>query len=69
MGNESQSQPQREKIMKKTILLIGLMLGFVLFHMGSVHLSAYSEKNGGWTATEKRQVINLLEKIAENTRR
>ena len=30
-------------------------------------VSAYSEQNGGWSASEKRQVIDLLERISENT--
>lgn len=49
-------------------LLTGLLA--VLFMVGvlvtSVH--PYGETGGLWTASEKRQVISLLERIEENTR-
>jgi hypothetical protein len=49
-------------------LLLAFMAGMIVgwFTVGQV--SAYQEKDGGWSASEKRQVIDLLEKIAENTR-
>jgi hypothetical protein len=30
--------------------------------------NAYAEQEGFWTATEKRQIINLLGKIERNTK-
>jgi len=32
------------------------------------NVESYGERNGEWTATEKRQIIELLERIEENTR-
>ena len=55
--------------MIKKIILIGLFcIGLVsLTSSLTSHIEAYGEKEGGWTASEKRQIISLLETIANNT--
>jgi len=58
--------------MNNTRLAIGFLIAFTLGVLFSPILigiaGAYSEQMGSWSATEKRQVINLLEKIEKNTR-
>lgn len=50
-------------------LLLAFMAGMIIgwFTVGKV--SAYDTQSGSsyWSASERRQVISLLEKIAENT--
>lgn len=53
--------------MKNAKLIMVLIVGFILGHFGIQSLNAYGESEGGWTATEKRQVISLLKEIRDNT--
>lgn len=53
----------------KFALAMAFLAGMVFGWMTVSQVSAYSEKDGGWSASEKRQVISLLEKIVSNTAR
>lgn len=53
---------------RKRIIIVTLLVGIAIGWMTVGFVSAYQEKDGGWSSSEKRQVIDLLEKIAENTR-
>jgi len=53
---------------RKRMIVATLLAGMVLGWLTVGFVSAYQEKDGGWSASEKRQVISLLEQIAENTR-
>lgn len=54
----------------RIIAIIGLvyLAGVVTSPLWIGLLHAYEESTGSWSATEKRQVIRLLEKIEQNTR-
>jgi len=62
---------QKEKKMRHlnlvVILLVAFTMGIIFSPLFLGIASAYEERNGSWTASEKRQVINLLEKIEDNT--
>lgn len=53
--------------MKNSKLIMAFVIGMILGHLGIQSLNAYGEKTGGWTASEKRQVISLLTEIRDNT--
>ena len=55
----------KNKITMCLLLFLGIIIG--QFLVGTVR-AAY-ENSGEWSASEKRQVISLLEQIAKNTRR
>jgi hypothetical protein len=54
-----------------TILIIGIIyaLGVISAPLWIGLVSAYEESSGSWSATEKRQIIRLLESIDNNTQR
>ena len=68
--NGSERKPEGVKNMrnKALTLLILATMALALSLLRQPSLNAYGEQGGGWTASEKRQVISLLEKIEENTR-
>lgn len=57
--------------MKEKITIALLLFAFAgaTLSMTAQVANSYGESEGGWSATEKRQVISLLEKIEKNTRR
>ena len=52
-----------KKVKMALLILLGVMIG----HLGLLSVYAYQETTGSWTASEKRQVISLLESIKSNT--
>lgn len=57
------------KNLKLTLILLAAFIAGVILSplfMGTVN--AYGERDGFWTATEKRQIISLLGKIENNTK-
>lgn len=54
----------------KIIILVSVFCAFavLLAPMFQKNANAYGEQTGGWTASEKRQVISLLREIRDNTK-
>jgi purine-cytosine permease-like protein len=50
----------KNKLEMILILLVGMLIGQVLIQ----RVGAFGETTGPWTMSEKRQVIELLQKIA-----
>lgn len=53
----------------KLTWILALFAGVVLGQLMIRSAGALYEQDGGWSATEKRQVIGYLEDIARNTSR
>jgi len=56
--------------MKEKLIILLLLFAFVgaTLSMTVQVANSYGESDGGWSATEKRQVIKLLGQIADNTK-
>ena len=50
------------------ILLVAFTTGIIFSPLFLGIASAFGEQSGAWTASEKKQVINLLVKIERNTK-
>ena len=57
-----------KKIRLTLILLVAFTAGVILSPLFLGTVNAYGERDGFWSATEKRQIISLLGQIADNTR-
>jgi len=49
------------------MLLVAFMAGVLWSPVFQGIAEAYGERDGRWTASEKRQVISLLKEIRDNT--